>query len=242
MSQPLNVGKKEKEGKEPIQSLNEMLSPVDIDGLLQIANEEMKAILDDIRPIQSKEAMKTEDRRRRLPDDRNARIHKFNIAGIEGYVSVGMYEDGGIGEIFIKMDKEGSTVSGFADCFATALSIGLQYGVPLEAFVNKFKRVAFKPNGWSQHADIKYAASIVDYIARWLETEFIAKPSLPVLEHKSVKSSSVVEIETKNNERRIERQTETMSAGPACHFCGSSTQRAGSCYICINCSTTTGCS
>src|SRR5215471_7291679 len=104
--------------------------------------------------------------RRRLPDERHSLTHHFSIGGQEGYVTVGLYEDGAPGEVFIKMAKEGSTVSGLMDSFATAVSLALQYGVPLQVLCDKFSHMRFEPSGWSGNARIGYAKSIMDYLFR----------------------------------------------------------------------------
>jgi ribonucleoside-diphosphate reductase alpha chain len=111
--------------------------------------------------------------RRRLPDTRNAKTHKFDVAGHEGYVTVGLYDDGSPGEVFITMAKEGSTVGGLMDTIATLVSVALQYGVPVESLVRKFEHVRFEPSGMTRNADIPIAKSLVDYIFRWLGMEFI---------------------------------------------------------------------
>jgi len=113
-------------------------------------------------------------KRRKLPDERNAITHKFDIAGHEGYVTVGLFEDGTPGEIFLVMAKEGSTISGFADAFAQAISYALQYGVPLQALVDKFSHARFEPSGMTKNPEIRFAKSIVDYIFRWLATKFLS--------------------------------------------------------------------
>ena len=113
--------------------------------------------------------------RRRLPGERTAVTHKFEIAGHEGYITVGLYPDGSPGEIFLKMAKEGSTVSGLMDSFATAISLSLQYGVPLHDLVNKFAHVRFEPAGFTGNQEIPIAKSIVDYIFRWLGARFLPK-------------------------------------------------------------------
>jgi ribonucleoside-diphosphate reductase alpha chain len=112
--------------------------------------------------------------RRKLPDERNAITHKFDIAGHEGYITVGLFEDGQPGEIFLVMAKEGSTISGFADAFAQAISYALQYGVPLQALVDKFSHVRFEPSGMTKNPDVRFAKSIVDYIFRWMATKFLS--------------------------------------------------------------------
>ncbi len=112
--------------------------------------------------------------RRKLPSERQSITHKFSVGGHEGYITVGMYEDGTPGEIFIKMAKEGSTLSGFMDGFALSVSIGLQYGVPLKALVDKFINTRFEPSGFTGHPAIPYAKSVLDYIGRWLGGRFIS--------------------------------------------------------------------
>jgi ribonucleoside-diphosphate reductase alpha chain len=111
--------------------------------------------------------------RRRLPDERSAFTHKFNVGGHEGYLTVGLYEDGTPGEIFLKMAKEGSTISGLMDAFATAISVALQYGVPLKDLVNKFSHMRFEPAGFTGNREIPMAKSLVDYIFRYLATKFL---------------------------------------------------------------------
>jgi ribonucleoside-diphosphate reductase alpha chain len=113
--------------------------------------------------------------RRRLPDERRALTHKFSIAGHDGYLTVGMYEDGKPGEIFLVMAKEGSVVSGLMDCFATAVSLALQYGVPLQVLVDKFSHVRFEPSGFTNNSEIPIAKSIIDYIFRWLGSKFLGR-------------------------------------------------------------------
>ncbi len=112
--------------------------------------------------------------RRRLPDERHSITHKFDIAGHEGYITVGLYEDGQPGELFLVMAKEGSTISGFADAFAQAISYALQYGVPLQDLVDKFSHVRFEPSGMTKNPDVRFAKSIVDYIFRWMASKFLS--------------------------------------------------------------------
>jgi ribonucleoside-diphosphate reductase alpha chain len=112
-------------------------------------------------------------RRERLPDTRNSVTHKFSIAGHEGYINVGLYPDGRPGEVFITMAKEGSTIGGLMDSFGTAISLSLQYGVPLEVLVNKFSHTRFEPNGHTTNPDIRIAKSVVDYIFRWMGLTFL---------------------------------------------------------------------
>ncbi len=112
-------------------------------------------------------------RRHKLPDERRAITHKFSVAGHEGYITVGLYEDGTPGEIFLTMAKEGSTISGLMDSFATAISLTLQYGVPLEALVEKFSHMRFEPAGYTKNPEIPIAKSLVDYLFRWLASKFL---------------------------------------------------------------------
>ena len=111
--------------------------------------------------------------RRKLPDERRSITHKFYVGGHEGYVTVGLYEDGKPGEIFLRMSKEGSTISGLMDAFATAISLTLQYGVPLEALVKKFTHMRFEPSGFTKNPEVPIAKSLIDYVFRWLGSKFL---------------------------------------------------------------------
>lgn len=115
----------------------------------------------------------TAARRRRLPDERRSITHKFDIAGHQGYLIVGLYDDGNPGEIFLTMNKEGSVLSGLVDAFATSISIGLQYGVPLKIFVTKFAHMRFEPSGVTQNPNLPVATSIADYVFRWMAMKFL---------------------------------------------------------------------
>ena len=123
-------------------------------------------------PARIEERIVYRPQRRKLPDERQAITHKFSIAGHEGYITVGLFEDGSPGELFITMAKEGSTISGLMDSFATTVSYALQYGVPLKFFVDKFSHVRFEPSGYTGNPQITYAKSIMDYIFRWLAIKF----------------------------------------------------------------------
>ena len=123
--------------------------------------------------------------RRKLPDERQSITHKFDIAGHEGYITVGMYEDGTPGEIFVTMSKQGSTISGLMDSFATAISFALQYGVPLQFLVDKFAHMRFEPSGFTKNPQIPYAKSIIDYLFRWMASKFLdeeAKREVGIIE------------------------------------------------------------
>ncbi len=135
--------------------------------------------LDNIEPAETRVIEKIVERiverplRRRLPDTRNAITHKFDVAGHEGYITVGLYEDGMPGEMFVTMAKEGSTIGGLMDTIATLVSVSLQYGVPVESLVRKFEHVRFEPNGMTRNAEIPMAKSLTDYIFRWMAMEFV---------------------------------------------------------------------
>ena len=144
---------------------------------LNTASEEGNAAAKEKVVTKTVEKIVYKPRRERLPDTRTSITHKFTIAGHEGYLCVGQYPDGRPGEVFITMAKEGSTVGGIMDSFGTALSIALQYGVPLEVLVNKFSHTRFEPMGHTSNKDIRIAKSVVDYIARWLGLTFLSKDS-----------------------------------------------------------------
>lgn len=246
-----------------------------------------------------KEDAKKNPLRRRLPDERQSITHKFSIAGHEGYITVGMYEDGTPGEIFIVMAKEGSVVSGLMDSFATAISLTLQYGVPLKVLVNKFTHTRFEPAGFTNNPNIPIAKSITDYIFRWLalkflpsgreiidmshskelgttnisrpkeerlspmdsthEIEFIsqgenqdgalaqsneigAKPDSSheiALKDNQLSTSSVISRDKESQEQLV---FQTQADAPPCFQCGAIMVRNGSCYKCLNCGATSGCS
>jgi ribonucleoside-diphosphate reductase alpha chain len=138
-------------------------------------------------------ALAAKPRRERLPDTRQSITHKFNVAGHEGYVTVGLFEDGRPGELFITMAKEGSTIGGLMDAFGTAVSMSLQYGVPLEDYVRKFSHMRFEPQGYTKNPDIRIAKSLIDYIFRWLGMTFLPgykEASMGVLPAERAGSSS----------------------------------------------------
>jgi ribonucleoside-diphosphate reductase alpha chain len=182
------------------------------------------------------EAVAVQPIRRRLPDEREAIVHHFNVGGYEGYLTVGFYENGGPGEIFITTAKEGSTVSGLMDCFATAVSLALQYGVPLEVLCNKFSHTRFEPSGWSGNREIGYAKSFMDYIFRWLRLRFLPpNPPPPTGAEGTAKALAPASL---SGDGSGADQTDA----PACTECGAIMTRSGSCYRCGNCGSTSGCS
>jgi ribonucleoside-diphosphate reductase alpha chain len=194
--------------------------------------------------------------RRRLPDERKSITHKFSIAGHEGYITVGMYEDGTPGEIFITMSKEGSTISGLMDSFATAISLALQYGVPLKVLADKFSHARYEPSGFTINKDIPIAKSITDYIFRWLALKFVPEDERPNIATEenggSVRSSEGqrMQVSLDSNvpdQKHIQEQREhlvfeSQADAPSCYECGSIMVRSGSCYKCFNCGATSGCS
>jgi ribonucleoside-diphosphate reductase alpha chain len=241
--------------------------------------------------------------RHRLPEERASLTHKFSLAGHEGYITVGLYPSGEPGEIFIRMAKEGSTVSGLMDSFATAVSLALQHGVPLKVLVEKFAHTRFEPSGWTGNEHIGYAKSIMDYIFRWLQLRFLSghqlslfsgmvgpgmtgaasgasmplPNSIPVegtigdltassalgvpsqsqptppsdLLHSpssGVILSGAPGADSRNLQSRPVHVAEAMKDlydmgdAPSCHTCGAIMVRNGSCYRCMSCGSTSGCS
>ena len=213
--------------------------------------------------------------RHRLPEERRSLTHKFSLAGHEGYITVGLYPSGEPGEIFIRMAKEGSTVSGLMDSFATAVSLALQHGVPLKVLVEKFAHTRFEPSGWTGNEQIGYAKSIMDYIFRWLQLRFLsghqlplfaglvapAAPALPA----SVPVEGTIGDLTASSAIGVPylvpptpeaaapktapvhvadamKDLYDMGDAPSCHTCGAIMVRNGSCYRCMSCGSTSGCS
>src|SRR5271157_2716724 len=178
--------------------------------------------------------------RRHLPDERRALTHHFSIAGQEGYLTVGVYEDGLPGEIFITMAKQRSTISGLMDSFATAVSLALQYGVPLEVLCGKFTHVRFEPSGWSGNPKIGYAKSIVDCVFRWLERKFITGEQGELFR---ALPTPIQPAMAANGSDPVGALGELIQMGdaPACNICGSLMVRSGTCYHCT-CGNTGGCS
>ncbi|HEY7334502.1 MAG TPA: vitamin B12-dependent ribonucleotide reductase [Bryobacteraceae bacterium] len=175
--------------------------------------------------------------RRKLPDERQSLTHKFSIGGHEGYLTVGLYEDGQPGELFVTMAKEGSTISGLMDSFATAVSYALQYGVPLKFFVDKFSHVRFEPSGWTGNPTVPYAKSIMDYIFRWLGAKFLGP------EYAAGEAGEATKLRvTEPDPQQDLPFAPTMSDAPTCAECGGLMTRNGSCFKCENCGGTSGCS
>jgi ribonucleoside-diphosphate reductase alpha chain len=210
-------------------------------------------------PVAAQPAVTSQPVRRKLPDERQAITHKFDIAGHEGYVTVGLFEDGAPGEIFLVMAKEGSTISGFADAFAQAISYALQYGVPLQDLVDKFSHVRFEPAGMTKNPDVRFAKSIVDYIFRWLAVKFLSPEAqyaagVNVREEATTPEQLVLDVQNTAASATPDPAPTRPAARPAsfaaiqnqedappCSTCGSIMVRSGACYKCTNCGTTSGC-
>ncbi|MGC8460216.1 MAG: vitamin B12-dependent ribonucleotide reductase [Candidatus Dormibacteria bacterium] len=188
--------------------------------------------------------------RKRLPQERQAITHRFEVGGQEGYLTVGLYEDGTPGEIFLRMAKEGSTVSGLIDSFATAVSMALQYGVPLQVLVSKFSHMRFEPQGFTKNPEIPIAKSISDYIFRWLASRFLPQEDqlalgIHVPESNGDSESAPVVTESLpvvDLGEQLKLTFRNQEDAPACTECGSIMVRNGACYKCYNCGGTSGCS
>jgi ribonucleoside-diphosphate reductase alpha chain len=201
--------------------------------------------------------MVTQPTRRKLPDERRAITHKFDIQGHEGYITVGLFDDGQPGEIFLVMAKEGSTISGFADAFAQAISYALQYGVPLQALVDKFSHVRFEPSGMTRNPEIRFAKSIVDYIFRWLASKFLSPeaqfhagvngrelddPNGQRLQATAAPEGAAPAASGKATSAANPHSTiQNQEDAPPCSTCGAIMIRSGACYKCVNCGNTSGC-
>ena len=188
--------------------------------------------------------------RRRLPQNRPARTISFSVGDAEGYITAGEYPNDGIGEIFLKVSKQGSTLSGVMDAFAIAVSLGLQYGVPLEAFAHKFVNMRFEPSGITNDPEIRFASSLVDYVFRRLALEYLPADKRGELGVQSVeerKQYADDHAATEEQPRLIqlppaEKPGSRETDAPLCYSCGSKMQPAGSCYVCTSCGSTSGCS
>jgi ribonucleoside-diphosphate reductase alpha chain len=202
--------------------------------------------------------------RHKLQEERASITHKFNVGGHEGYITVGLYPDGSPGEIFITMAKEGSTVSGLMDSFSCAISLALQHGVPLKMLCEKFAHTRFEPSGWSGNAEIGFAKSIMDYIFRWMHLRFMTGQQQLLFENLRPKLSAVSSQPSEMSDvngsadggvgrvpspaigsvHAADALAGIVDLGdaPTCSFCGSIMTRNGSCYRCMSCGSTSGCS
>jgi ribonucleoside-diphosphate reductase alpha chain len=186
--------------------------------------------------------------REKMPVERSSVTHKFSVGGHEGYITVGMYEDGRPGEVFIKMAKEGSTLSGIMDGLALTISLGLQYGVPLKVFVDKLLNTRFEPSGITPNPNIRFVSSVLDYIARWLGGRFISSDYLKLNGTAHTENagaavpapailSALATIPTTTT-----KLTNAHEGAPTCSECGMLMVPNGACYKCENCGSTSGCS
>jgi ribonucleoside-diphosphate reductase alpha chain len=311
LSQPLNVKSDadidEEENEENVESAREDIA-TDVARVLGKAADAIggsSSVLksDNLEPTHTSIIEKIVERiverplRRRLPDTRNAITHKFDVAGHEGYITVGLYSDGSPGEVFITMAKEGSTIGGLMDTIATLVSVSLQYGVPVESLVRKFEHVRFEPSGMTRNLEIPMAKSLVDYIFRWLAMEFVlgyraanapkrTKPSDTETTSQTIESPAAPPRDQTpkrpgnghgprldpDTAKPFDYDTDTPAAAdsssqvmpnlrlaliadplsqqgsemqadaPACDVCGSITVRSGTCYKCLNCGNSMGCS
>jgi ribonucleoside-diphosphate reductase alpha chain len=309
LSQPLNVKSDEEiddteEDEEGVEAAREEVAKEVVTAASALFGAKVTAS-DNLEPAHTHVVEKIVERiverplRRRLPDTRNATTHKFDVAGHEGYITVGLYADGSPGEIFIRMAKEGSTIGGLMDTIATLVSVSLQYGVPVESLVRKFEHVRFEPSGMTRNPEIPFAKSLVDYIFRWLAMEFVggyraanapkreprpapepgpevetetpaAAPEAAItrkggnghgtrMEADSTKPFDYSDEEMKTSATTpplagsnlrlavaadpLSQQTSELQAdAPACDVCGSITVRSGTCYKCLNCGNSMGCS
>ncbi len=182
--------------------------------------------------------------RRRLPQDCQSLRHKFDIVGHEGYIHVGMFEDGTPGEIFIKIAKEGSTIAGLMDTIGILSSMALQYGVPLDVLVNKFSHVRFEPSGFTKNPEIPIAKSLIDYVFRFLGSKFLDSEKKAAAGIHSQQSEDIADqVVSAVGEAAVDALGfSPQSDAPSCADCGAIMVRNGSCYKCLNCGTTSGCS
>jgi ribonucleoside-diphosphate reductase alpha chain len=257
----------------------------------KLSPEQQTMALAAVRPLTMQEQESAPPRavRHRLPAERASITHKFGIAGHEGYITVGLYKDGTPGELFIRMAKEGSTVSGLMDSFATAVSLALQHGVPIKLLCDKFSHTRFEPSGFTGNPEIPIAKSIMDYIFRWLELRFVTGRQYPLFKDMVLPpmgagalSSQQSEAEPLSSQHSAFSQpnSETtppqggvassqkpaasgspsivdrglyhsadalkefvdLGDAPSCHVCGAIMTRNGSCYRCMSCGSTSGCS
>ncbi|MEQ8770391.1 MAG: adenosylcobalamin-dependent ribonucleoside-diphosphate reductase [Phycisphaerales bacterium] len=286
LSQPLsNKSDADEDIEETIDAIDEAAA---IEEVAEAAGDLMVAASEgDVRVVVQKEVeIVHRPMRRRLPDTRRSMTHKFNVAGHEGYLTVGLYEDGMPGELFITMAKEGSTIGGLMDSLGTATSVALQYGVPLESLIRKFTHQRFEPAGMTTNREIPFAKSLVDYIFRWLGIQFIEgyreanapqraselkpkaqaepkaaapgdarwKNDLAPRRHTADAASKPGAGEATRTETIVVHEQATVrsstlsvaldAAGdaPPCDVCGTITVRSGTCYKCLNCGASMGCS
>src|SRR5437899_2424981 len=221
-SQPLNAGKKEEKKAE--------------------------ITAQDILPMQHDLFARMQ--REKMPVERNSVTHKFSVGGHEGYITVGMYEDGRPGEVFMKMSKEGSTLSGMVDGLALTISLGLQYGVPLKVLVDRLMNTRFEPSGITANPNIRFVSSVLDYIARWLGGRFISSDYLKLNGGTHAENSGpavpapviLSALASPPAPAAATKPTNAYEGAPTCSECGMLMVPNGACYKCENCGSTSGCS
>ncbi len=221
---------------------------------LELLSREERKMIEDLRARAGRPKGPPMAVRYKLPDERASFTHKFSIGGHEGYVTVGMYEDGSPGEIFVRMAKEGSVIAGLMDSFATAISLALQHGVPLPILSEKFKGTRFEPSGFTGNPEIPLATSIMDYLFRWLALRFqsdtadrhpaarlhgaqLDLPRVPLMAKDALENGGKIEVAS-HTDRTWVQETDA----PPCHECGTLMVRNGACHKCPNCGSTSGCS
>ncbi|MCS7183981.1 MAG: vitamin B12-dependent ribonucleotide reductase [Patescibacteria group bacterium] len=177
-------------------------------------------------------------KRKKLPDIRKSETHKFSVAGHKGYLTYGMFEDGSLGEIFIKMSKQGSTLAGLLDAFAITVSVALQYGVPLKDLAKKFIHMRFEPMGITNNPEIKFATSIIDYIFKYLSYRFLNNEELRRLGLQPQDENYLKDHPQLFNKKNNHNSKDL--SGPPCKYCGGMTTRTGSCYTCLECGESSG--
>jgi len=189
--------------------------------------------------------------RQRLPRQRNGHTRAFKVGELEGYFTTGEYEDGKLGEVFVRVSKQGSTLAGIVDAWSIAISLGLQHGVPLSSYVEKYSGMRFEPLGMTNDSDVRISASLVDYLFRRLAIDYLDRQSrndlniftneerIELLEDEVEKE--IVEIIKEVRTDKIEVQQQNSSA-PLCYSCGSFMRPSGACHVCVSCGSTSGCS
>jgi ribonucleoside-diphosphate reductase alpha chain len=210
--------------------------------------EEKKAEPAALEPLQRELFARAQ--REKMPVERASVTHKFSVGGHEGYITVGMYEDNRPGEIFIKMSKEGSTLSGVMDGLALTISLGLQYGVPLKVFVDKLVNTRFEPSGITANPNIRFVSSVLDYIARWLGGRFISSDYLKLNGSAPAENAGaavpapalLAALTALPAGTSASKPTNTHEGAPTCSECGMLMVPNGACYKCENCGSTSGCS
>jgi len=261
VAQPLSTAKKDGE-KTPAS-----------DGLVASGGSELQARIDELeKALNYQTVVVKQPMRERLPRRRRSATFAFRVSDCEGYVTVGEYDDGRPGELFIKVSKQGSTLAGIMDAFSISISLGLQHGVPLSTFVRKFINMRFEPAGMTDDADIRIASSIIDYVFRRLAVDYMPiqdrsdlgintttermQPTLPGVEEATTPSTSfdagsaragatdnpVLLTSNSNVDDLQARIPGADPNAPLCYACGNTMQRAGSCYACTSCGATSGCS